>query len=176
LTPITITAASSEHLAAIPRIEIAVAAMFSEIDLPLEIRYLVTDSKVLIDAQQDGRVWMALDQTGAPVGFALADTLDGNAHLDEMDVLPDYGRQGIGTRLLLRFIDWARAANFDYATLVTFRDLPWNAPFYARSGFVAMQPDEIGDELHELLTGEARAGIDVQKRICMQFDLTRRHS
>ena len=172
MTRINIELADCEHLRAIPAIEIAAAAMFPEADLPIDLRYLVTEDELLHQAQSEARLWVALTDDRTPVGFAMADIVDGGAHLDEMDVLPEYGRQGIGTRLLRTFIDWARSGDYPAVTLITFRHLPWNAPFYEKMGFVRMEPAELGEELALLLAEEGKAGIDVRRRLCMKLDLT----
>ena len=171
MTGISIKLAGSEHLSAIPAIELAASAMFAESDLPLEIRYLVSEDELLQEAQSEARLWVALTEDRTPVGFAMADIIDSRAHLDEMDVIPDFGRQGIGTRLVHTLIDWARSGNYPEITLITFRYLPWNAPFYEKMGFVSMEPSEIGEELTSLLHEEGEAGIDVRKRVCMKLDL-----
>ena len=155
-----IVEAAPKHLAAIPRIELAAATLFSTADLPLGIRHRVTDHGELASAQQDGRLWTALGPGRLPVGFALATLLDGQAHLDEMDVDPAHGRQGIGTRLVHTVIDWARSRRFENLTLMTFRHLPWNAPFYAKLGFVPLSTREM-----------AEAGIDTAKRVGMRLEL-----
>ena len=173
MTPISIELAGSEHLAAIPAIELAASAMFPEADLPAEIRYLVTEDELLNEAQSEARLWVALTDDRTPVGFAMADIVDGGPHLDEMDVMPDFGRQGIGTRLMHELIDWARLGNYPALTLITFRHIPWNAPFYERMGFEAMATTELGEDLANLLQEEGEAGIDVHKRVCMKLDLTR---
>jgi GNAT superfamily N-acetyltransferase len=172
LTGIYIKLAGSEHLSAIPAIELAAAAMFPEADLPVENRFLVIETELLEEAQSEARLWVALTDDRTPVGFAMADIVDGGAHLDEMDVMPDFGRQGIGTRLVRAFIDWARSGNYPCVTLITFRHLPWNAPFYEKMGFEAMKPSELGEGLASLLQEEGKAGIDVHKRVCMKLDLT----
>lgn len=163
--------ARCEHLHAIPEIELAASAMFSETDLPLHIRYRVTAAEVLHEAQRDSRLWVALVDARTPVGFAMVDTVDGSAHLDEMDVMPQFGRRGIGTRLLETTINWARDNRFPKMTLVTFRHVPWNAPFYEKKGFVSMVGAELGDGLANLLKEECKAGIDVKKRVCMSLDI-----
>ena len=145
--------------------------MFSETDLPLHIRYRVTDAGTLREAQCDSRLWVALTGDRMPVGFAMVDTIDGVAHLDELDVLPEFGRRGIGTRLVNTIIDWARENRSPRVTLTTFRHLPWNAPFYEKLGFVTMADEELGAGLVGLLRDEARAGLDRSKRICMRRDL-----
>jgi GNAT superfamily N-acetyltransferase len=171
LTRISIELASEEHLPAIPAIELAASAMFSESDLPVEIRYLVTEDELLREAQSEARLWVALTDERTAVGFAMADIVDGGAHLDEMDVIPEFARQGIGTRLVQTLMEWARSLDYPALTLITFRHLPWNAPFYERMGFVSMETSEIGDELAGLLQDEGVAGIDVRKRVCMKLEL-----
>ncbi len=173
MTEISIKLAGSEHLSAIPAIELAASAMFPEADLPVEVRYLVIENELLQEAQSDARLWVALTDERTPVGFAMAGIIDGGAHLDEMDVMPDFGRQGVGTRLVRTIIDWARLGSYPVLTLITFRHLPWNAPFYERMGFEAMATSELGEELAKLLQEEGDAGIDVHKRVCMKLDLTR---
>lgn len=163
--------AGREHLRTIPAIELAASAMFSETDMPLHIRYRVTAADVLHEAQRDSRLWVALIDDRTPVGFAMAGTIDGNAHLDEMDVMPQFGRRGIGSRLLETAINWARENRFPQMTLVTFRHLPWNAPFYKNRGFVSLAEAELGDGLASLMQEEGKVGIDLKKRVCMGLDL-----
>jgi len=145
--------------------------MFSEADLPPEVRYMVTDAKTLLEAQQEGQIWVATDSQEIPVGFAMAALVDGNPHLDEMDVLPAHGRNGIGTRLVQTVIDWAESHGHDLLTLVTFRHLPWNAAFYARLGFETVLAGDVGQEMNELLAEERSAGIKLENRVVMMKKL-----
>ncbi len=172
MRPVSIELADCDHLPAIPAIELAAAAMFPVADLPEEVRYLVTEDELLLRAQRDARLWVALTADRTPVGFAMADIVDGGAHLDEMDVHPDFARRGIGTLLVHTFIDWARSGDFPVVTLVTFRHLPWNAPFYEKLGFVSMDRAELGEELALMLAAEGKAGIDLGNRICMKLVLS----
>jgi len=36
--------------------------------------------------------------------------------------------------------DWAKAHDYDEITLATYRDVPWNGPFYTSEGFVEVGP------------------------------------
>lgn len=161
--------AVENDLCAIPAIEQAAAAIFSEDDLPPEIRFLVTDKETLIDAQSEKRLWMALDDNEIAVGFALARVIDGYAHLDEMDVHPDHGRRGVGSQLLDTVISWARAGGFPGITLITFRHLPWNAPFYERHGFVQIDDQDTSSGLRDLICEEAEAGLEPRNRVAMLY-------
>jgi GNAT superfamily N-acetyltransferase len=71
-----------------------------------------------------------------PQGLCRIDALAGGAHLEQLSVHPDHARQGIGRALLRGAIDWARRAGYPELTLATYRDVPWNGPFYASEGFV----------------------------------------
>jgi GNAT superfamily N-acetyltransferase len=169
---VSIEPATKSHLSAIPRIEQAAAAMFAEADLPLHIRYRVTDRATLASAQRDGRLWVALNAKREPVGFAHVCLIDDQAHLDEMDVHPDFARRGIGTALVNTVVDWARLQGYEELTLITFRHLPWNAPFYAALGFEIVSDDLLGHEMRDLLRQEAKAGLKAANRICMRKTLT----
>jgi GNAT superfamily N-acetyltransferase len=162
--------ASREHLGDIPGIEHAGAAMFSEEDLPAGLRYRMTAVADLSEALDDGRLWVAvLDRR--TVGFALADVVDGQAYLAEIDVLPEFGRRGIGTALIRAVANWAHTSGFATLMLVTFRHLPWNAPFYAKLGFSILDAAEHGSELSGLIEEEREIGLDVTKRVAMKLRL-----
>lgn len=163
-----IVAAAKNQLREIPHIEQAAATLFSEADLPAEVRYRVTDHDLLEAAQEEGRLWVATDRDGLPVGFALAEVLDGEACLDEVDVHPLHMRRGLGTRLVGTVVDWAEREGFRSLSLLTFRHLPWNARFYAGLGFEPVEKDQLVPGLRTLLEEERRAGINVANRVGMR--------
>ncbi len=169
----TIELAAENHLRAIPCIEQAAAAIFSEADLPPELRFLVTDQETLVEAQRGNRLWAALDDKKIAVGFALGRVVDGFAHLEEMNVHPDHGRRGIGSQLLGTVISWARVGGFPGVTLITFRHLPWNAPFYERHGFVQLDYEDASSGLRELIHEEVEAGLEPRYRVAMLYSFNR---
>ena len=171
MNSISIRPAGSEDLAAIPGIELAAATLFAEADLPHTVRHKVTAPRDLRDALERGQLWVAVAPDDRVVGFAMAGIVDGHAYLDELDVLPEFGRRGIGTRLVETVADWARAGHHVSVSLVTFRHLRWNAPFYEKLGFSALNSSEHGAEIAGLLREEKRAGIDVARRVVMRMDL-----
>ena len=48
---------------------------------------------------------------------------------------PDWRRRGIGRALVNSVIDWTRETGAESVVVAAYRDLPWDAPFYARLGF-----------------------------------------
>ena len=119
-------------------------------------------------AQAGGCLWIALaDDT--PVGFAHVKLLEPRVvHLDEIDVHPAHGRRGVGTQLVAAVSDWANAMNFDSVTLSTFRDVPWNRPFYERCGFSVVAPEEWSPALRRVVESETDRGLDPALRVVMR--------
>lgn len=167
----SIETATAGHINAIPAIEQAAAAVFPEADLPGELRFLVTDFADIAAAQQADRLWVALNLDRQPVGFAMADIVDGNAHLDELGVQPVHSRRGLGTRLLQTVIDWAREKKHARLSLITFRHLPWNGPFYASNGFSPLADDDVGPEMRMLIAEEKDTGLNMDDRVVMRIEL-----
>ena len=167
----TVELAAEHHIRAIPAIEQAAAAIFSESDLPPEVRFLVTDEETLLEAQREKRLWAALQDETKLVGFAMARMMGDYAHLEEMDVHPEHARRGIGSQLLDAVIGWAEAGSLPGLTLITFRHLPWNAPFYERNGFVRLDAESTNGLLQDLIREEAEAGLEPRNRIAMYYDI-----
>jgi GrpB-like predicted nucleotidyltransferase (UPF0157 family) len=76
------------------------------------------------------------------VGFALVEHEEGEEPLlDELDVLRSHGQRGIGRLLVYTVKRWAQDSGHRGVTLTTFREIPWNAPFYESCGFRETGPD-----------------------------------
>lgn len=159
------------HVAKLADIERAAARQFPEALLPPHRRDDVIPHATHEQARRAGRLWVATDGSGEPVGFAVVTVVDALPHLLEMDVLPAHSRQGLGTRLLAAITDWARASGHSALTLTTFRALPWNQPFYERRGFRVLSPGELSPGLLAILEQEARAGLAPTARVAMRLEL-----
>jgi len=116
-----------------------------------------------------GALWVAtLGDDDRPIGFAFTSEIDGNAHLEEIDVHPDASGQGVGSALLARVADEARRQGYDALTLSTLEDVPWNAPYYAKRGFAIVPLDELTEGYIELLEQEAQSGFPMHLRVIMR--------
>ncbi|MCZ2807530.1 GNAT family N-acetyltransferase [Modestobacter sp. VKM Ac-2983] len=132
----------------------AVEAAADELFWPLGI----TDLPPPATAEERARAWRVL-VAGRPVaGFAVLELVDGAVHLEQLSVHPAHGRRGIGTALLAATLDTARQHGADRITLLTYADVPWNAPFYARHGWVATT--ELTPGLQALRRRETELGLD----------------
>jgi len=131
----------------------------------------VTSLAELAEARAAGLLWVARSEGGEPVGFALLCLVDGQPHVEEIDVDPAFGRRGIGRALLETALVWARGAGHRAVTLTTFRDIPWNAPFYESAGFRLLTPREVGPGLAAIVHEEAARGLDPGERVVMRREL-----
>jgi GNAT superfamily N-acetyltransferase len=163
--------ARSDDLAKLEQVEIAANALFAGRGLAGVGANDATSLEELTHAQAAGLLWVAREPAGEPVGFALLEIVDGNAHLEEIDVHPAHGRRGAGRALLDAVVAWAERAGLRAVTLTTFRDVPWNAPFYARAGFHTLAPHELGPGLAGLVRDEGARGLDPAQRVAMRRDL-----
>jgi GNAT superfamily N-acetyltransferase len=162
-----IAAARPADLPLLPAIELAAAALLAG-HAPASVLDETTSQADLEDAQQRGHLWVALAD-GVPVGFAHIEVLAPDiAHLEEVDVHPAHGRRGLGRRLVLAVCEWAATDGYSWVTLTTFRDVPWNMPFYARLGFEEIPPSELPPALLSVVDDETRRGLDPGRRVAMR--------
>ncbi len=108
------------------------------------------------------------DASDVPVGYLLVEHLDGNAHVEQLSVHPSHARRGLGSELLDGAEKWAQAEGLEWLTLTTFRDVPWNAPYYRRLGFEDLKPELLDDGLRGILECEGLVGLSRWPRIAMR--------
>jgi len=167
-----IRAPRRDELERLRDIERAAGVLFAEAGMPEVAAHEPDPAEALARYADAGRAWVVAIED-VPVGYALVDIVDGDAHLEQISVHPDAGRRGLGTMLLHHVCSWARDQGYQAVTLSTFADLAWNAPFYAKQGFRVMTEDELGPELRVLRDEETAHGLDPARRVCMSATLGR---
>lgn len=171
-TDYVVRIAGPEHVDQLPAVERAAATRFGD-TLPESVLSHATPVDTLAAAQQVGLLWVAIEPAGAPIGFAVASQSGARLHLEELDVLPEYGRKGIGSALLEAVEGYAIGSGHTEMTLTTFRGVPWNAPFYARLGFEVIPEEELDASLLRRLSDEEALGLERSSRVAMRKPLTR---
>ena len=139
--PIVVRTAAADDVASMQAVDIAARQRFREIDDPRIARSADDPpywSEGLTRAANEQRAWVAVNDLGEVIGFALAWVIDGEGHLDELAVTPAHGRRGVGRALVDEVLAWSAAQGLRSVTLITFRDVPWNGPFYEKLGFKAV--------------------------------------
>jgi GNAT superfamily N-acetyltransferase len=118
-----------------------------------------------------GRSWVAVDGAGTPVGYLVAEVVDGCAHVEQVSVVPSAQGTGVGRALMDAARAWAEAEGRPGVTLTTFTDVAWNRPLYEHLGYRVLAEDEVGPELAAVRDAEAAHGLDPATRSLMRLDL-----
>ena len=161
-----IRSARQSDLAGLAVLEIEAGQLFRTVDLPL-VAGNVPDQEALRRSHEGGLVWVA-EQHGKVAGYIVAAVVDGNAHVEQVSVAPACARQGVGRRLISHVEEWGSCNDRPATTLTTFRDVPWNGPYYEKLGYRELLDAEIGNELAAAMAHEASLpGIDASRRCAM---------
>ncbi|MFJ2478916.1 GNAT family N-acetyltransferase [Pseudomonas sp. NPDC087598] len=164
--------ASPADAAALPAIERSAAELFRR-DPALA---WLADAEVPgveqhVQAIEEMCVWV-VESAGQPLaGFLRALEIDNQLHIEELSVSQDFQGQGMGRALVLAVIEQARRMQLQAVTLTTFRDLPWNAPFYQRLGFAVLTRQDTPPHLLSALQSEIAHGFPGERRCAMRLPL-----
>lgn len=118
-----------------------------------------------------GRAWVTAGPDDLPLGYLIADPVDGAAHIEQVSVHPSAARRGLGSALIDRAGVWAAREGLTALTLTTFTHVPWNAPYYTRLGFRVLTESGLTDGLRKIRAEEAEHGLDRWPRVCMRRDV-----
>lgn len=149
-----IRAPTVREIPALRRIEVAAGVAFLEVGLP---QIAAAEPPPLVHLETfrvEGRAWVACDACDRPVAYLVALVLDGRAHVEQVSVDPAHRGHRHGAALIDHLGGWAARTGLGGLSLTTFRDVPWNAPYYARLGFTELE--EPGPELRAAIAAEAR--------------------
>ena len=163
--------ADEDDLPELPAIEASAGAAFATVaGLEAVAADNGLDAAALETAFEAGAVWVAqaLEDPlfGELVAFAVTRREGSDVHLVEFSTRREVQGRGIGRALLGAILEQALEAGCTGATLTTFKDVPWNAPFYARMGFQELAADALPDHLRDALAAEAARGLLPMDRRC----------
>lgn len=128
----------------------------------------------------DGKVFIVEDISKAdqPIGFASAFPKDDVLYVNEVVVDLDYQGKGVGGLLMGAIMDWARdrkknEGKTSKVSLMTYAEVPWNAPWYRRFGFKEVDATSVGPKHVEKMKYD-REVRDMNKpgysRCCMLWE------
>ncbi|KRA66397.1 acetyltransferase [Caulobacter sp. Root655] len=121
---------------------------------------------VLAARIETGGLIVALDGDDL-VGFVMFRTVEDHAYVEQIDVLPTHEGQRIGAALLDVVSGRARAAGLKGLSLSTFRDVPWNAPYYRWLGFVDVADAALTPGMRAIREEHLARGLDEGARVFM---------
>lgn len=157
----------TDEVEAVRAIEVAAASRFRGIGMPEVAEFDPAAPAAVLLRAREGRLLVTVDAADRPVAFALFAEIDGTLHVEELDVHPDHAGRRLGAALIERLDAIARDRVLPALTLSTFRDVPWNAPYYARLGFVPIPAGDLGPGLAAIAARIAAKGIEVAPRLFM---------
>ena len=160
-------------IADIPRlqqIEQDAATLFAGLDL-IDVSEMATASISDHCHAIDEGLSLVAELGGRVAGFAIGSRYGRDVYLHELDVSRDYQRKGIGAELLRGFIDLSRAHGAPCIYLSTFRNPPWNAPFYRKLGFEDVRRADYLPWMAEIERRQAEF-LDLTTRVFMRLAIS----
>ena len=164
--------ATERDLLEFPGVERSAGEAFRSL---IDLAWIADDDVTSVSAHsryaKTGVVPAAVDETRTVVGFLSGERPDNQLHVWLMAVRHDAQKRGVGRLLLEAVIQPARDLGLNAMTLTTFRDVPWNAPGYARFGFQTLGPGELDPRLEAILGAEIAHGLPGDRRCAMRCSL-----
>jgi GNAT superfamily N-acetyltransferase len=168
---VTVRQARPEDVGRLQAIQLAAGNSFRDVGMPTVADSPPLPAESLSGYRRAGRAWVAADEHDDPVGFVVADVVDECAHIEQVSVHPAHAGQRIGAMLLDHVADWAAGHHLRALTLIAFRGVPWNAPYYERLGFHELADHDVTPGLAKLAAEEAAVGAATSARVCMRREL-----
>ncbi|GIF69897.1 GCN5 family N-acetyltransferase [Asanoa ishikariensis] len=159
--------AQQNDLATLQDIERAAGEAFRGIGMPEIADDEPPTTSELEGYLQAGTAWVMTVEDDV-VAYLIAEPIDGNLHIEQVSVHPDHAGKRLGRQLIEHAAAEATANGMPALTLTTFRDVPWNAPYYERCGFHTIPDDELTPGLEAKRQQEADHGLDRWTRVCMR--------
>ena len=111
--------------------------------------------------EQDGLLVAEID--GVMAAFVMFRPVGDGLYIEQIDVLPAFERRGVGAALIE-----AVGLRTSRLLLSTFRDVPWNAPYYRRLGFLDLDDKKLAPDLMEIRREHLARGLDESLRVFME--------
>jgi GNAT superfamily N-acetyltransferase len=157
-----------DELEALVAIERDAGALFTTVGMP-EIAYDDPGTVPGLEPfRAGGHAWVAVDADDRPIAYLISALVDDCAHVEQVSVAPAHAHRGLGAALIDHLSAVAAAEGYPAVTLTTFRDVPWNAPYYERLGFRVIAPERQGPDLAALVAEEAERIPGAAPRVAMR--------
>ena len=168
---VLIRLAMPEDAPLLPNIERSAGLLFRTIP---ELEWIAGDHVMTVEQHLPAilacTAWVACEGE-TPVAFLSAEQTLAILHICEISVNANMMGRGIGSRLIEAATAAARASGLSALTLTTFRDVPWNEPYYQRLGFETLAAHDLDQRLAAILADEVSAGLPGNRRCAMRLNL-----
>lgn len=160
-----------EELRDLQIIEISAGEVFAEHGMEAIARDDPLSIPSLVNYCESHSLWVYVDANDKPIAYIITEVVDRCVHIEQISVHADHSGNGYGRSLIDALQDRSKIEGFSSITLTTFRDVPWNAPYYKRLGFFVLEENEITPGLARIRADEEKHGLNRWPRVCMKLDL-----
>lgn len=129
------------------------------------------DTEFLAAMARSQHLWLAVNRNDEPIGFVGGENIESNFHLVEISVAQPYQGRGVGKILMGQMIEEVRRMGYKAITLTTYRNLPWNGPWYARMGFNEVRIVDMPPEYWKVWQIETQHGFNMSTRCLMRMKI-----
>ncbi|MBQ4761412.1 GNAT family N-acetyltransferase [Pectobacterium odoriferum] len=165
---ITISAALPDHYSSLRAIELAAFETLREAGA-VTGQAVANSLKEFYDFSRDGLLLAAFTPDSIPVGFIAGNFEDRWLHIAEIDVHPNWQRNGIGRLLMQALLSSGQQLGLAGATLTTDNIAAFNAKFYASLGFEIVEGQSCPPHLISLKAEEIKMGFNPERRVAMRL-------
>jgi GNAT superfamily N-acetyltransferase len=158
----------ADDVPALRAVQRAAGALFRTVGMSAVADLEPAPTDELTDALSRGQLWVSTDDGDRPTAFLVASVTPSAAHVEQVSVSPTAARQGVGAALLDHVAAWAAERGLAELTLTTFVDVPWNAPYYERLGFVRVADGDLRPEERERARRNAAGPLGAWPRVTMR--------
>jgi ribosomal protein S18 acetylase RimI-like enzyme len=114
---------------------------------------------------------VAIDAHAVCAGFVMFEPQPSRIYVQELDVLTSHAGRRIGAALIEQVAGIARERQLTQLVLSTYRDVPWNAPYYRRLGFRDIELADLDTALIARREAHIARGLDESQRVFMRREL-----
>ena len=171
MAPMEIRPAAFADCGRLQQIERAAGEVFRTVGMPQIADDAPPSVEELEGYVRAGSAWVAATDPDLPEAYLLTERIDDALHIEQVSVDPTYARLGRGRALIEHAARQAAELSCSALTLTTFVNVPWNAPYYRRLGFMEIPDGGLSPGLAAVRRREAEIGLDRWPRTAMRRTL-----
>lgn len=164
---IRIRLASADELHKVAPLEQAAGEVYRTVGMDAVAEDSPIPEAVLLKAVEEQRLWVAVEY-GVLKAYLLGDFLPQSLHIDQVTVHPEASRRGLGALMIESVSADPRSKERGLITLTSFANVPWNAPYYERIGFLDIAEEDWPEGVAEKVEAERGTSIAAWPRVVMQ--------
>ena len=167
---IRIRLGSADEIHKVAPLEQAAAEAYRTIGMDAIADDAPIPESVLLEAAEEQRFWVAVEY-GMLKAYLVGDFLPQSLHIDQVTVHPDASRRGLGALMIESVSADPRSKERGLITLTSFANVPWNAPYYERIGFIDIAREDWPEGVAEKVAAEEEKGLAAWPRVVMQREI-----